>query len=42
MDAQKIINRINLLRERKADNGRIIKKLERQLRRLGVTKEESK
>ena len=27
----KIVNRINLLQTRKADNGNIIKKLERQL-----------
>jgi hypothetical protein len=29
-----IINRINLLKSRTADNGNIIKKLERQLRAL--------
>ena len=30
----KIVNRINLLQTRKADNGNIIKKQERQLRRI--------
>ena len=31
----KILNRIALLKSRKAENGKIIKKLERQLRKLG-------
>lgn len=34
MERQAIINRINLLRARKADNTNIIKKLERKLRSL--------
>ena len=34
MERLKILNRIALLKSRKADNGNIIKKLERQLRKL--------
>ena len=34
MEIQRIISRIELLKSRKADNGSIIKKLERRLRRL--------
>lgn len=34
----RIKNRITLLQSRKADNSRIIKKLERQLRKLGGNK----
>lgn len=34
MEIQRIISRIELLKSRKADNGRIIKKLERRLRSL--------
>lgn len=34
MEKQKILNRIELLKTRKADNGNIIKKLERKLRNL--------
>lgn len=34
MERQKILNRIELLKTRKADNGNIIKKLERRLRNL--------
>ena len=30
----KILNRISLLQSRKADNGRIVKKLERQLAKI--------
>ena len=30
----KIVNRINLLQSRKAENGKVIKKLERQLARI--------
>ena len=34
MEIQRIISRIELLKSRKADNGKIIKKLERRLRKL--------
>lgn len=34
MEKQKILNRIELLKSRKADNNRIIRKLERRLRNL--------
>ena len=34
MEKQRIINRIELLKSRKAENANIIKKLERQLRKL--------
>lgn len=34
-----IINRIDLLKSRKADNSNIIKKLERKLRSLKLSKE---
>ena len=34
MERQRILNRIELLKSRKADNANIIKKLERQLRNL--------
>ena len=34
MKKQMIVNRINLLKSRQADNANIIKKLERQLRAL--------
>ena len=34
MERQKILNRIELLKTRKADNKNIIKKLERRLRNL--------
>jgi hypothetical protein len=34
MEIEKIISRIELLRSRKEDNGNIIKKLERRLRKL--------
>jgi hypothetical protein len=33
-DELKIVNRINLLKSRKAENGKIIKKLERKLARI--------
>jgi hypothetical protein len=33
-DELKIVNRIDLLKSRKAENGRIIKKLERKLRKV--------
>jgi hypothetical protein len=38
MERQRILNRIELLKSRKAENGNIIKKLERQLRKLGGEK----
>lgn len=34
MEIERIISRIELLRSRNAENGNIIKKLERRLRRL--------
>lgn len=34
----KILNRINLLQSRKADNGRVVKKLERQLTKIRAGK----
>lgn len=34
MEIQRIISRIELLKSRKEDNGSIIKKLERRLRKL--------
>lgn len=34
MNELKIVNRINLLQARKADNANIIKKLQRQLRKM--------
>ena len=34
MERQKILNRIELLKSRKTDNNRIIRKLERKLRNL--------
>lgn len=34
MEIQRIISRIELLKSRKADNGNIVKKLERRLRKL--------
>ena len=35
MERLRILNRIALLKSRKAENGNIIKKLERRLRKLG-------
>ena len=34
MEIQRIISRIELLKSRKEDNGNIVKKLERRLRKL--------
>ena len=34
MKREMILNRINLLKERKADNSHIIRKLQRQLRKM--------